>query len=347
MKKMMLFLFIVQLNCGVYCTEYIVLKRTPLYRYGSDTDIIRFLEVGKDTLSNINNSSLVIQTGEIKIRCNTGQGEAGWVNTDDISPQGSALIPTQIRNRKWVYSFYLDILRTGKKETLYDYEPFWRDEWGVGPEGSGQFPLVDWEDDYEPTTFLIKNSVMLMYCLYYFDNIFFLYNEVYNNSNNTGEITINMTRRPNSSSYPQNYLNQLFESNKEYTVLLKLDGSYLDFFVNGKHICTLVAADDIFIETIQKIIKEEDYTINEIVWPRRADGSMDYPPLVVQAAPEQPVTVTIDTPSAEYEDAVAVPSGGETAVQQPGIGLPLIIVLAALGITVAAGVVVFLIRQKR
>ncbi|MDR0403165.1 MAG: hypothetical protein LBH35_06200, partial [Treponema sp.] len=264
MKKAIFFLFLFQLNYGLYCIEFVVLKRTPLYRYGGP-DIIRFLEAGEDVLSNINNVELAAQTGEIKIRCSTNQGDAGWVNADDIAPLDSDSIPDQIRGRKWVYSFYLDILKTGKKETLYNYEPFWKDEWGNGPEGSDQFPLVDWEDEYEPTLFFIKNSVMLMYYLYYFDNIFFLYSNVY--TSNTGEVTIKALCYSKSLSYPQNYLNQLFEVSNGYTIVLKHDGDYLDFFVNDKHTCTLMAVDNVFIETIQKIIKGEDYNISEITWP--------------------------------------------------------------------------------
>jgi hypothetical protein len=135
------------------------------------------------------------------------------------------------------------------------------------------------------------------------------------------------------------------------SIILKRDGDYMDFYVGDENnkVCTLIGIDRQFFDSIVDIVRGENVDLSELTWSRRADGSMDYPPPGTKKAaiPEQSETVATDTPPAEYEDATAVTPAGKTVVQQPGIGLPLIIVLAAAGIAVAAGVAVFLIRRKR
>jgi hypothetical protein len=55
-----------------------------------------------------------------------------------------------------------------------------------------------------------------------------------------------------------------------------------------------------------------------------------------------------DTRQNDTDPELSQPEGNAPVVaQQPGIALPLIIALAAAGILVAAGVVVFLLRWKK
>jgi hypothetical protein len=138
-----------------------------------------------------------------------------------------------------------------------------------------------------------------------------------------------------------------------YTLIFEVDGDYIDIYSGDKNtkLATVIGVEPVFLEELYNLIDPARApTFSRTShWPRRADGSMDYPPpqLTQVTISEQPVTVTIDTPPAEYEDAAAVTTAGKTVTQQPGIGLPLIVVLVAAGIAVAAGVAVFLIRRKR
>jgi hypothetical protein len=73
-------------------------------------------------------------------------------------------------------------------------------------------------------------------------------------------------------------------------------------------------------------IKTNTCDLTSVIWPRRADGSMDYPPpQLTQVVPGQPEVVT--TPPAEYDDVVTVTPEWETVTQEPGMALPLIIAL--------------------
>jgi hypothetical protein len=136
----------------------------------------------------------------------------------------------------------------------------------------------------------------------------------------------------------------------EINLLLYVDGEYINMYINdiSQKFGTLVRVKEEFIKQYEDLMETNICDLIDVIWPRRADGSMDYPPpKLTQAVPEQPETAVTDTTLAEYEDAAAVTPGSETVAQQPGTALPLVIVLAVAGTAIAAGVVVFLIRRKR
>jgi hypothetical protein len=142
-----------------------------------------------------------------------------------------------------------------------------------------------------------------------------------------------------------------YSDRKSFDLIFIPDGDYLDVYLDSQknYFISFVKANKTIVDELNHLLETNTCNLSNITyWPRRADGSMDYPPpQLVQAAPGQPETVAADTPPAEDEDVAAVTTARETVAQQPGIGLPLIIVLAASGIAVICGVVVFLIRRKR
>jgi hypothetical protein len=65
------------------------------------------------------------------------------------------------------------------------------------------------------------------------------------------------------------------------TLFLYLDGDYLDIYVDGRDILlgNFVKVGREFIRQYQSLIKTNTCDLSKITsWPRRADGSMDYPP---------------------------------------------------------------------
>ena len=63
-----------------------------------------------------------------------------------------------------------------------------------------------------------------------------------------------------------------------------LDGDYLDISINDMEIFTLVVLYDEMEHQINNLMKNDTCDLSNIPWPRRADGSMDYPPLVDMSA---------------------------------------------------------------
>jgi hypothetical protein len=136
------------------------------------------------------------------------------------------------------------------------------------------------------------------------------------------------------------------------TLLLYVDGEYMDIYMGDTDhkFGTVVRVKEEFIVQYESLMETNTCDLANVIWPRRADGSMDYPPpdgVQLADITEQPETVAADTAAIEYEDTAAVTPERETVAQQPGTALPLIVVLAAAVVLVAAGVAVFLLRRKK
>jgi hypothetical protein len=163
----------------------------------------------------------------------------------------------------------------GKKRRFFTYDPFWRDEWGIGPEAIEDYPGDEWELIFYPVTFYVSNSVVQIDNLYWGDLI-----DLIITSNKIDNAAANMVVSCfyAIADYPEHQFHKRFQKGNAYSLVLKMDGDFVDVFVDNQHLCTLIAADNFLVEAVRKIILGESYNVSGIAWPRRADGSMDYPP---------------------------------------------------------------------
>jgi hypothetical protein len=264
------------------------------------------------------------------------------LDTHDIFSQEIVINHDRNNNELWLPSYYANVLSSKTREQFVFFESSWLPFQIELPDGS----VFYWYESYNiqergeiifynaaiqisgPNSLIVKDIAKTAYgykvtCI-----------KSYLNVNDTG------------SKFDWS----LTEEQIYFDLLMYLDGDYIDLYVNdtSRKFGSIIRAEKEFATQFEALIKTNDCDLTNVTWPRRADGSMDYPPpQLVQAAPEQPETVTIDTPPAEEGDVAAVTPAGETVAYQPGIGLPLVIVLAVAGVAIAAGVVVFLIRRKR
>jgi hypothetical protein len=257
-----------------------------------------------------------------------------------INPNG---VYVNLPNEMWIPSYYSDVLRSKDRETLVKFEPYLlqyntEDTFGFG---------------VPQRWYHVRNHINPGMSMFY-------NSAIYIGSNSFLVKSIEKTEY----GYKVNCFGpegENFEASKgilrfdwslypggEIDLLLYVDGEYIDMYINDslQKFGTLVRVKEEFTKQYENLLETNTCDLTNVIWPRRADGSMDYPPpQLTQAVPEQPKTVATDTPQAE--DAAAVTPARETVAQQPGTVLPLIIVLAAAGIAVICGVVVFLIRRKR
>jgi len=74
----------------------------------------------------------------------------------------------------------------------------------------------------------------------------------------------------------------LFPNNRRsYDLLLVLDNDYLDMYLESqdKRLATFVKVDKVIVDVLNNILKNNNADLSKIsFWPRRADGTMDYPP---------------------------------------------------------------------
>jgi hypothetical protein len=245
----------------------------------------------------------------------------------------------------WVPSYYCEVLQTKNRETLAKFEPHLSDYNTNKPSIYNEKPM-HWSfleyTHIESGMYLFYNAIIYAGYL----NSFLIKNIAKSKYGyivtcfGPKEVKTNVGPSFDWSQYPGDEIN----------LLLYIDDKYLDIYINdiSHKFGTLVRVNEEFINQYESLIKTGNCDLTSVIWPCRADGSMDYPsPQLAQVVPEQPETVAVDVPSARDEDTAAVTLERETVAQDPGIGLPLVIVLAVAGIAVAAGVVVFLIRRKR
>jgi hypothetical protein len=126
-RKIILALLISMLHTIAYCdtityvvTQDTVAERTPSRKNLSKGDIVFFW--GKAGLSTMTNT-------EFAILIRTEGGSEWYINANHVLLQDNEPLPDMIVTRRWIYSFYQNIIFENQREALYKYEPFWRDEY--------------------------------------------------------------------------------------------------------------------------------------------------------------------------------------------------------------------------
>jgi hypothetical protein len=128
----------------------------------------------------------------------------------------------------------------------------------------------------------------------------------------------------------------------EMTLYLYLDGDYMDIYVDGKdlHLGTIVKVKKEFIEEYQSLIRFNTCDLSRITsWPRRADGSMDYPP----------PSLTTDTNTTEETENYDDSATAEFAKEKPtnkGSGFK-IIMIAGIALLLGGGATAFVVIKRK
>jgi len=147
------------------------------------------------------------------------------------------------------------------------------------------------------------------------------------------------------SSFTNSVFWDKYKPGDAMTLYIFLDGEYMDIYVDGNEILlgTFVRVKREFIRQYQSLIKTNTCDLTNVQWPRRADGSTDYP-LPTSSVPEEPKQPETDELSVDTaaESQLSAQNSKKTNA------LPLWVWLAIAGGVVAIAVgVVFVVRRKR
>jgi len=133
MKRIVLFIscflvFCFMFNEVLYCQDvYFLNKPETLYEdYSPDYGIVAELKSG-DIIKIIGNIA-AIGTGDnvSRVEVQTEKNVRGWLAVDSITVKDSLKLPDKITRDYLIHSYYLNVLSNGKKEKLFEYEPFWK-----------------------------------------------------------------------------------------------------------------------------------------------------------------------------------------------------------------------------
>ena len=137
------------------------------------------------------------------------------------------------------------------------------------------------------------------------------------------------------------------EERELFTVLLIPDGDYIDLYLENKNtlIDTFVFVNRETVIQINNLKRGLPVDLTQVVWPRRADGSMDYPPPITVAdttfannTQEEPVDNISD------DENINQINSNLNSTETNSMPLWLWIVIA--GGAVASGVM-FIMKQKK
>ena len=273
-------------------------------------DDIIYIVTQESVLVNDNNSRTQVKEGDIlyyhgradldtylsgyNIYVKTVNGNEGYINLDHIMLQTSERLSGNIVEKHWIFSYYLEIIANNNGEALFNNEPFWQNDYETYALRNDGYSS-HWSLRFSPTCFFIQDKLTHVYDVPLKDS-FLLVHKSQEKTNNTITLQVICTGKSNRNQPEHPFLD--FANNNEYLLLFKIDGDYMDVYLNDESnkIFTLIGVDENYIDIIQNITRKntELYTnsleitdFSKVFWPRRADGSMDYPPPPVNTSNNQ------------------------------------------------------------
>jgi len=211
---------------------------------------------------------------EILIR--TERGDRGWIMTSHILLLENQPLSISITDKIWIQSYYQQFLLEGaEKEKLLQYEPFWTN---IQEEFLQDDPnLPPWWTNVAVTNFVIQNNIIKINRIYISDSRTFI---TISQRNENDSVKLNVLNLGEMNFVRQAPLNRKFIEGNTYRFTLKLDGDYMDIIIDddSQAIATLVGVDAYFQREVINFFRDETVNLSRITWPRRAEGTMDYPP---------------------------------------------------------------------
>jgi len=346
-----IFLLIYAVSFGQDC--YYVNRDEVLYRTSSALAVIRNVNKGEGLVILESNVTSAVMGGPRRTRVQTEDNNIGWLDINAISVVDSEILPIEITGSEWTHSYYLNVLRSGNRETLFIYELFWRDGFyryrfigNMHPEDERQ-----WYEDARTVPIFRFHNIHTRIGDLAGNNFYNLINGKI--TSNNGTFTFSFVCTHKRITFAGTEMEEKFPVSERGTMSLRLDGDYMDVYVNDKKMFTLIKRNEELVNQFRNLMMNNRADLSRIVWPRRADGSMDFPPPTVSSnAPAQQVAEEPEEPVeiADYfEDQESVIAQENAFVQQndDASSIPLWVWLAIAGGVVVIVALAVVMKRKR
>lgn len=274
-NSIILLLSILILNCNdtaeaVEPIKYEVNKDVIMYSSSSGSDNFAITGIWKGDIVQFNNDIESSQIdGLTRINIVNSDGEIGFVDSECLDLIGSERLPELLTSRQWVLSYYEDILKSQKRETFYDFEPYWRNKFVPEP---NPMQAYEWWDQFREWNLITKLSISNNHLMFSMMNeaggLTRLASKSYDSQDGSFVITV-------SAMYPNEvkfgFMKKISEK-KDYKLIFELDGDYLTIYLDkkSKKLAEFIAVDDIFIQSVYDVAQENSIDISKINWPKRA-----------------------------------------------------------------------------
>ena len=321
--------------------EFVAIRRTMLYRDGPtfspSRDALFEIEAGTKVRYFQGRSSFIAREdidrfteNELSVIIGTFEynNRRVLINTADLIPANTIdtfnpafICDLNSDNRKtWVPWYFPKALRAMDRDIILLYDTFWRE--GFDPHPPGDRYRSEWYEAFfarfPRNEFNISNSAFV------FDTL-------------QGFIIRNIQRLSNGYIVTVEFGNTLWldfelgglnwdkvRGKDFFDMIFHIDGDFMDvFLVDTDHkLTTFVRVDQVFLQEFQSLGLTQQADLSRLVsWPRRADGTMDFPPSEVFFGTTHYTTANLrlrSLPDIAGEIITTIPNGA--AVMQMEIG---------------------------
>ena len=246
------------------------------------------------------------------INVTTMNGEEGSVILDNLKLLSKNFMPKDIIDRRWICSYYYDILLSNTKETIFQYVPYWKNEWYTG---AGE----EWYEDMMLSYISISENAILLMGHDSCSGGFLI------TSSEKLEDGIKIELFIKDEVYPvlskNSFLHHLKKGVQEMT--LKIDGDYLGMYLDGSKSPLMIFArtDDYkgIDKKLEAIARGEKADLSDVTWPRHADGTCDYDDKngIATASENQGMEESADAPATERAESTEKAAFPESAISKP------------------------------
>jgi hypothetical protein len=116
MKTILFVLLLFSLGNSIFGIEYVIVDDTVLSNDVDGNHAIYSMSKGENL--DIEFDSIINTKKGLRIRTRYN-GQRVWINANSLREGYSDILPERINKQKWILSFYLDVIRTREKETLF------------------------------------------------------------------------------------------------------------------------------------------------------------------------------------------------------------------------------------
>jgi len=242
----------------------------------------------------------------------------------------------------WVPVHYADVLGSRDREILPKYEP------RLLVDDKEEYEMVYGTSEWYDVRYEIIDNGMIIFFnpIIYNDGVKFLINNIEKHEN-IYTVKCFVPRDFHNRLVPPSklmpYFNWSLCTEDVITMILFVDGEYMDIYINENNaqhkFGTIIKIKEEFTRQFQNLIKNGECDLSKVHFPRRADGSMDYPPPV--STPD--INNTEETENTD-DSAIAELSTGNSA--KKGLGFK-IILIAGIALLSSGGATVLIIKRRK
>jgi hypothetical protein len=255
----------------------LILREGEIVRGRSVSYVVREIDGNRYNLNSFtyNNRNYEIQT-DVLVPANTSDlFDASWITNFDNN-----------NNTFWVLDGYMRVLLSENRDIFHEVEYVWINAYNSLREMIGIGYITEaWYESADIDSRLKMNQITL-HAGGFVKRGFWIKNIIA--IDNGYKVTVVDPRFGERFSVDNGYFwNQISfpTDRRSFDLIFIQDNDYLAMYLDTveNHLATFVRVNKVVIDELNNLLKNNRADLSRIIWPRRADGTMDFPPPAVSS----------------------------------------------------------------